>query len=75
MVTDVQINGKSKTVVVLGDSGWVPLDELRKALFNMFECACLWQDFTNNITGEQMYEILQFIQAIGLPEEKKGGNA
>ena len=61
--------------VVLGEEWNVDVNDYRKAIFNMFEMACLFKEFDQCIEQGQMWTILNFIKALGLPEnEGKGGN-
>ena len=70
MITNVEINNKTMTVIVLGEKGWVDVNSYRKSLFKMFEMATLWGSFSSCIEEGEMHDILNFIKALGVPYEK-----
>ncbi len=73
MITDININGKDMTVIVLGEKQSVDVNDYRKAILNMFEMATLWHDFSSCIEDCQMWTILRFLKSLGFPEEEEGG--
>lgn len=70
MITNVDINNKTMTVIVLGEKGWVDVNSYRKSLFKMFEMATLWGSFSSCIEEGEMHDILDFIKALGIPYDK-----
>lgn len=75
MIKTINIDGKEMTAIILGEEWTIDINDYRKAILSMFEMACLFNEFDQSIEQGQMWTILQFIQALGLPENKeKGGN-
>lgn len=75
MIKNIEIDGKQMTVIILGEKGWVDIQGYRKAFFNVLECATLFKDFDMCVPGEQVWTLLQFIKALGVPKEKEGGES
>lgn len=76
MIRTIEIDGEKMVAVVLGDAWSVDINDYRRAIFNMFEMAVLFKEFDQCIEEGQMWTILRFIKALGLPkEEKKGGKS
>lgn len=74
MIRTFEENGKKMVAVILGEELDIDINDYRKAIFNMFELATLFPEFDQCIEQFQMWTILRFIKALGLPEEdKKGG--
>lgn len=75
MIKTINIDGKEMTAIILGEEWKIDINDYRKAILNMFEMACLFKEFDLSIEQGQMWTILQFIRALGFPEDKqKGGN-
>lgn len=73
MIKTFEENGKKMVAVVLGEEWFIDINDYRKAIFNMFEMACLFKEFGGCIEREQMWIVLKFIEALGVPEEKEEG--
>ena len=72
MITKVDIGGKKMVAVVLGEEWDVEINDYRKAIFNMFELASLYKEFDQCIEEGQMWTVLKFVKALGLPKEEGG---
>ena len=72
MVKYLRIDGKTMTVVVLGEKCDVEINDYRETLLNMFKMASLWDSFSSCIEEGEICTVLKILQAFGLPEEKGG---
>lgn len=70
MVKTIEINGEKYTAIVLDKESFVEINDYRKAIYNMFELAALFNEFDSCIDKGEMWTILRFIKALGLPYDK-----
>lgn len=71
MIRTIDVDGEKMVAVVLGSEWSVDINDYRRAIYNMFEMAVLFKEFDQCIEEGQMWTILRFIKALGLPEEEK----